>query len=99
METKKIDFTVVHTDLEYESDKWLTLNWTTKSAGFGQLTFKLHENGMFYCGNEAMSYGFCCRVVRHYCENHEKAQWPEFVRAYGSTEEFMSHTVPYSGAW
>lgn len=73
------DFTVTHSAIRTawsrEYTKGFVIQWGTKSAGFGELTFYQLEDGRLQFQNEGMSADFCKRVLTHLLESAWEAKF------------------------
>lgn len=94
---KKLDTTLVHVDVFLFDDgdpaqtpDTLILEWATKGAGFGMLSFHCEEDGGLTCSSECMGAAFAKRVLDFYLQGKDRREWPEVMRGYDTIEGFVS---------
>lgn len=88
------DLTLVGTWLLESNQEGLTIEWRTRSAGFGFLRFWCCDDGQVICDNEDMDEAFVGNVLRKALENSSPEQWPALVRNYGGIDGLLKAAKP-----
>lgn len=75
-------------------DNYFVISWVIEKYGFGTLTFSERESGL-YCGDEFTPTSTVLNLVRFFCNQTPKEEWPQLLLKYETAENLVNSVVEW----